>query len=108
MCNKSKKICNEGQAPQKPDLFIVPRASKANNLSVPPVKDARGFIIPNKENKENMELLDSVQAAAMLGVTPKYLRICAKAGRIPYYHPLGSSKFVFKKADVERALVRGR
>ena len=53
-------------------------------------------------------IIDTNTAAKMLGITPKYLRLCARAGKIAYYRPLGSSKYVFKIEDVKKALVRGK
>lgn len=54
------------------------------------------------------QVVDTITAAKMLGITPKYLRICARAGKIAYYKPLNSSKYVFKIEDVKKALVRGK
>ena len=53
------------------------------------------------------KVVDTATAAAMLGVTPAYLRLRAQKGDIAYYKPLGSSKYVFKVEDVERALIQG-
>lgn len=53
------------------------------------------------------KVVDTATAAQMLGVTPRYLRICANAGKIAFYKPLGSKKYVFKVEDVEKALVKG-
>lgn len=58
-----------------------------------------------KETYEKM--LDTVTAAKMLGVTPQYLRLCARAGKIDFYIPLNSSKYLFKESDVKKALVKG-
>lgn len=60
-----------------------------------------------KEIKETETMLDTATASKMLGVTPYYLRLCAKAGKIAYYNPLGSRKYVFKLSDVKKALVKG-
>lgn len=60
-----------------------------------------------KTINETEKMLDTATAARMLGVTPAYLRLCAQSGKIDYYNPLGSTKYVFKMADVLAALKVG-
>lgn len=108
--NQDKKtICEVSPVVTAGAMLPCETSAQGSTLAVPPVKSARISIITNKRNKENMEqMLDTATAAKMLGVTPRYLRLCAKAGKITYYKPLESSKYVFKIKDVQQALVEFR
>ena len=60
-----------------------------------------------KKTNAISKMIDTATAAAMLGITPAYLRLRAQKGDIPYYKPFNGSKYVFKLEDVQNVLVKG-
>lgn len=46
------------------------------------------------------------EAADLLGVTPQFIRLAARAGKIKGYHPFdGCSKYVFKAEELKAGMV---
>lgn len=49
--------------------------------------------------------LNVKEAAALLGVTPQFIRLAARAGKIKGYHPFaGCAKYVFKADELKAGM----
>ena len=60
----------------------------------------------NDNNRPQSKLLDVHGAAAILGVSAQMVRVAARAGKIPAYHPFaGCSKYVFKEEELKASLI---
>jgi hypothetical protein len=57
--------------------------------------------VHDPEIREAEGWLNLTQAAAMLGVSPKTLRLAAEQGEIPAEHPLADSPWVFNRASLQ-------
>lgn len=52
------------------------------------------------------EILNTAEAANLLGITKQAVRVAARAGKIPAYHPFeGCSKFIFRRSELLSGMI---
>lgn len=70
------------------------------------LRNRRKIPAHRSRNKDEQGWLTLKQAAALLGISPKTLRLAAERGNIPYEHPLADGPWVFKQSDLESSNAR--
>lgn len=52
------------------------------------------------------EVLNTKEAAAILGITQQMVRIAAREGRVKAYHPYeGCKKFIFRRSELLAGMI---